>query len=30
VLIGTDVASEIVLVADELCREAIFGEEVEG
>lgn len=30
VLLATDVASEIVLLADELCREAIFGEVVEG
>lgn len=29
VLIGTEVASEVVLLADELCREAIFGEVVE-
>lgn len=30
VLLSTDVASEVVLLADELCREAIFGEVVEG
>lgn len=29
VLLSTDVASDVVLVADELCREALFGERVD-
>ncbi len=29
VLLATDTASEVVLLADELCREAIFGEVVD-